>query len=64
MKWLEGKKTYIVLIVTIALGLVETWNQYCLGADVVTFCRQIQVPGFIFTGLGMLGIYTRSVVKK
>lgn len=64
MKWLEGKKTYLILAVTIVLGVVETWNQYCLGTDVVTFCKQIEIPGFVFSVLGLLGIYTRSVVKK
>lgn len=63
MKFLEGKRTYIVLTVTLVLGLIESWNQYCGGTDVVGFCRHIEVPGFVFTALASLGIYTRSLAN-
>lgn len=64
MDFLKGKRTYLVLAVTLALGLIESWNSYCSGTDVVTFCKQIQVPGFVFSGLAALGIYTRSLASK
>lgn len=64
MDFLKGKRTYLVLAVTLILGLIESWNQYCLGTDVVSFCRHIEVPGFVFSGLAALGIYTRSLVNK
>lgn len=58
---LKGSRTYITLAVVLVLGLIETWNQYCLGTDVVTFCRQIEIPGFVFSILATLGIYTRKL---
>lgn len=64
MDFLKGKRTYIVMVITLALGLIESWNAYCSGADVVSFCRQVEIPGFVFSGLAALGIYTRSLVNK
>lgn len=63
-KVLAGKKTYIILAVTLILGVIESWNSYCKGADVVTFCTHIEIPGFVYSGLAALGIYTRSLVNK
>lgn len=64
MEFLKGKRTYIVLAVTVILGVIESWNKYCAGADVVTFCTHIEVPGFVFAALASLGIYTRSLTDK
>lgn len=61
---LKGKRTYLTLAVVMVLGLIDTWNQYCTGVDVVPFCKQINVPGFVFTVLATLGIYTRSLAGK
>ena len=60
MKLLEGKKTYLVMACVIVFGALDAWNQYCGTAS----CKVIEVPTFIFTLLGILGIYTRSAVKK
>ena len=54
-KWLEGKKTYMVMAVTLILGAIEAGQQ----AGIITW----QIPGLVFTILGALGWYTRSVAK-
>jgi len=64
MDFLKGKRTYLVLAVTLILGVIESWNQYCAGTDVVSFCRHIEIPGFVFSSLAALGIYTRSLANK
>ena len=61
---LKGKKTYLTMVIIIAFGTIGGWNEYCSGSDVVTFCKQIIVPDWIFAVLGTLGIYTRSQVGK
>lgn len=58
---LKGYRTYLTLAVVLVLGLIETWNQYCTGTDVVAFCRQVEIPGFVFSVLATLGIYTRKL---
>lgn len=55
MKWLDGKKTYIVMAITAILGGIGALNQAGL--------TQIQVPDMVFTILAALGWYTRSIVK-
>lgn len=61
MDFLKGKKTYITMAVLIILGAIEGYNEYCNGG---VGCKVIQVPGFIFSALAVLGIYTRSQAGK
>lgn len=61
MNFLKGKKTYITMAVLIILGGIDGYNQYCNGG---VGCHVIQVPGFVFSILGVLGVYTRSVAGK
>ena len=64
MNWLEGKKTYIVMGITIILGLIESWNGYCAGlVEPMKWCVNINIPEIVFVILGALGIYTRAVAK-
>jgi hypothetical protein len=60
MKWLEGKKTYLVMACIIIFGALDAWNEYCGNSS----CKVIEIPTFVFSLLGALGIYTRSQVKK
>jgi len=64
MGFLKGRKTYITMVVMIALGALDSWNGYCAGQEVASFCTQIQVPSFVFSILATLGIYTRSLANK
>jgi len=57
MDKLKGYRTYITMVVMIVLGAIEGWNQYCGG----TGCKIVEVPGFVFSILAALGIYTRSI---
>jgi hypothetical protein len=59
MKFLEGKKTYAVMACIIIFGALDAWNEYCLGGT----CKVITIPTYVFSLLGMLGIYTRKVAK-
>ena len=59
MKALEGKKTYLVMACIIIFGALDAWNEYCLGGT----CKVITVPTYVFSLLGVLGIYTRKVAK-
>ena len=59
MKWLEGKKTYLVMACIIIFGALDAWNEYCLGGT----CKVVEIPSFVFSLLGALGIYTRKVAK-
>ena len=59
-KFLEGKKTYIVLGLTILFGALDAYNEYCGGAG----CKTFQVPSIVFSILGGLGLWTRAVAKK
>lgn len=63
MKWLEGKKTYIVLAVALILGGVDAWNTACLDAVDISWCKQLAVPSWVFSVLAAMGIWTRSVAK-
>lgn len=60
LKALEGKKTYLTMAVIIILGGLEAYNQHCVASGT---CSAFQVPGFVFTVLGFLGVYTRKVAK-
>lgn len=52
LKWLSGKKTYIVVIVTLALGTAK-------GFDILI------IPEFVWIILGALGLGAiRSAAKK
>lgn len=65
-KWydkLEGKKTYIVLGVTLILGALETWNSLCGEKIQAKWCVDFIVPPIVYAILAALGIYTRSQVK-
>ena len=55
LKFLQGKKTYLVMIATIIIGGIDTANQ----AGVIHFT----IPAIAYTVLGALGIYTRAVAK-
>ena len=59
MKFLEGKKTYLVMAVVVVLGGIDAWNQHCL----TNACMIINIPAWVFSLLGVLGIYTRKVAK-
>ena len=59
-KFLDGKKTYITMACVIIFGALDAWNEYCGN----NLCYVVHVPSIVFVGLGMLGIYTRSAVKK
>lgn len=58
---LEGKKTYVVMGVTILLSALDAYNEYCGGAGT---CKAFNVPSWVFSVLASLGIYTRSVAKS
>ena len=58
-KLLDGKKTYIVLILTIVFGALDTWNAHCGTQG----CKMIEVPAIVFSVLGALGLWTRAVAK-
>jgi hypothetical protein len=60
---LEGKKTYIILGVSLALGLLETWNALCGETIQAKWCVDLIVPPWIYAALAALGIYTRKVAK-
>lgn len=50
MAWLEGKRTYIVALVTAAMGLLEASG--------------VSVPGWVVMILGATGLYTvRAAIK-
>lgn len=55
MKFLEGKKTYIVMVVTAIVGGIDALNQ----AHLIAW----SIPSFVFVILAMLGVYTRAVAK-
>ena len=63
MDWLNGKKTYLTMIVIIVLGVIDAWNGYCGLENTVPFCFNINIPEVVYIVLAALGIYTRSVVK-
>ena len=55
IEFLEGKKTYAVMVITAVLGAIDALQQ----ADIISW----QVPGWIFPILAGLGILTRKVAK-
>lgn len=55
MKWLQGKKTYLVMIATILIGGIDAAD----ASGVINF----NIPETVYVVLGALGIYTRAVVK-
>lgn len=62
-KFLEGKKTYLTMVVMIILAAINGWNEYCATDEAAKFCFNIQIPDFVFALLATLGIYTRKVAK-
>ena len=66
MKLLDGKKTYLTMLVVIVLAGIDAFNGYCGGLteNAPAICGSaFQVPEFVYAILGALGIYTRSVAK-
>jgi len=59
LSFLEGKKTYLVMICVIVFGALDAWNGYCA----TEACKVIEIPAYVFSILGALGIYTRIVAK-
>jgi len=55
LKWLEGKKTYITMLVVIALGAIGALNEQ----GYVDWT----VPEWVFSILGSLGIAARAVAR-
>lgn len=60
-KLLAGKKTFIVMGVVIILGAIESYNQHC--GNPVNLCKALDIPPFVYSALGALGIWTRKVAK-
>lgn len=58
-KFLEGKKTYLVMAVTMILAGIDEYNARCVGEA----CSQIDVPSWVFAVLGGMGIATRKLAK-
>lgn len=60
IKFLNGKKTYLVLGVAVILGAIDTYNAQCVATNL---CHAFDVPPYVYSILAGLGIYTRSQVK-
>jgi len=58
---LEGKKTYIIMGITVIFAGIDTWNAHC-GVP-TNLCKELNVPVYVYGILATLGIYTRAVVK-
>lgn len=58
-KILEGKKTYITMALIVIFGGLDAWNTHCITEG----CKVINIPPFVFSVLGALGIWTRAVAK-
>ena len=64
LKFLEGKKTYLVMVVMIVLSAVNGFSDYCGDlTEAPSYCFTGGVPEWIYTVLATLGIYTRKIVK-
>ena len=66
MSFLDGKKTYLTMIVMIILAVINGYNDYCAtegAADLCTKFSGFQVPEFIYGILAATGIYTRKVAR-
>lgn len=57
---LEGKKTHIILGVTVLLGALDSYNGHCVATAA---CKAFDVPPYIYSILAGLGIYTRAIAK-
>ncbi len=60
-KLLEGKKTYITMAIIAILGALDAYNGHCVATSL---CKAFAVPGWIFSILAALGVYTRAIAKK
>lgn len=60
---LEGKKTYIIMGVAILFAVIDTWNGLCGETIKAVWCKDLNIPPYVFGILAALGIYTRSVAK-
>ena len=58
--FLAGKRTYITMALIIIFGALDAYNGHCLTTEL---CKSFAVPAWIFSILGALGIYTRSIAK-
>jgi hypothetical protein len=56
-KFLEGKKTYLVMAATMILAGVDQYNSGCVGEACVV------IPKWVYAVLGGMGIATRKVAK-
>ena len=56
LKFIEGKKTIFICATIAVFGAIDAMNSAGM--------THIQVPEIVFTVLGALGIYTRSIAKK
>jgi hypothetical protein len=64
MKFLQGKKTYLTMLIIIMVAGINGWNDYCATlVEAPSYCVNINVPEWVFAVLASLGIYTRSVAK-
>jgi hypothetical protein len=64
MNWLKGKRTYLTMVVIIALSAINGWNEYCATEGAAGFCVNVSIPEYAYAILGTLGIYTRSLANK
>lgn len=63
-KFLEGKKTYLVMVVMIALSAANGFSDWCGQSESpLSFCFTGGVPEWVYTVLATLGIYTRKVAR-
>ena len=59
MKLLEGKKTYIVMLVTIILSVIDEHYAQCM----TEVCASTDIPNWIYGVMAGLGVWTRRVAK-
>ena len=64
MDFLNGKKTYLVMIATILVAAFNGFSSYCGGlVEPQSWCITGGVPEWIYAILASLGILTRKVAK-
>ena len=61
MKFLEGRKTYLVQLTQIIMGGLIAYNQHCATPE--SGCAGVAIPGAVIIILGTLGLWTRKVAK-
>jgi hypothetical protein len=61
---LQGKKTYLVMAVTIILAALESFSGMCeTMTDAPGWCLSFDIPEWVYAILGGMGVYTRKVAK-